>query len=154
MPALIFCIAFGLSMDYEIFLLSRITEEYRRTGDTVTAIASGLQHTGRLFTSAAVIVAVVMASVATSSLAVLKMVGVGIALAVLVDATLIRTLPRPCCDAPGRKRQLVVTVAASRTRAAHLPSTSPAALIGEATVSARSSRRRRPLRPASPPERQ
>ncbi|WP_125648884.1 MMPL family transporter [Nonomuraea sp. WAC 01424] len=95
MPTLIFCVAFGLSMDYEIFLLSRITEEYRRGGDTVTAVATGLQHTGRLFTSAAVIFAVVMAAVATSGLAVLKMIGVGIAVAVLVDCTLIRTLLVP-----------------------------------------------------------
>lgn len=95
MPTLIFCVAFGLSMDYEIFLLSRITEEYRSRGDTATAVATGLQHTGRLFTSAAVIFAVVMAAVATSGLAVLKMIGVGIAVAVLVDCTLIRTLLVP-----------------------------------------------------------
>ncbi|MFC4908282.1 MMPL family transporter [Actinomadura gamaensis] len=94
-PALLFCIAFALSMDYEIFLLSRITEEYRRCGDTTTAVATGLQNTGRLFTSAAVIFAVVMAAMATSSLALLKMIGVGLAVAVLLDATLIRALLVP-----------------------------------------------------------
>ncbi|WP_449064070.1 MMPL family transporter [Planomonospora algeriensis] len=94
-PALMFCIAFGLSMDYEIFLLSRITEEYRRTGDTRAAVAAGMERTGRLFTSAAVIFAVVMASLATSSLVLLKMVGVGLALAVLLDCTLIRALLVP-----------------------------------------------------------
>nr|WP_260407929.1 MMPL family transporter [Planomonospora venezuelensis] len=94
-PALMFCMAFGLSMDYEIFLLSRITEEYRRTGNTVTAVALGLEHTGRLFTSAAVVFAVVMASLATSGLVLLKMVGVGLALAVLLDCTLIRALLVP-----------------------------------------------------------
>jgi RND superfamily putative drug exporter len=94
-PALMFCIAFGLSMDYEIFLLSRITEEYRRTGDTRAAVAAGMEHTGRLFTSAAVIFAVVMASLAASSLVLLKMVGVGLALAVLLDCTLIRALLVP-----------------------------------------------------------
>ncbi|GGL54298.1 MMPL family transporter [Planomonospora parontospora] len=94
-PALMFCIAFGLSMDYEIFLLSRITEEYRRTGDTRAAVATGMEHTGRLFTSAAVIFAVVMASLATSGLVLLKMVGVGLALAVLLDCTLIRALLVP-----------------------------------------------------------
>ncbi|MBG0832879.1 MMPL family transporter [Planomonospora sp. ID67723] len=94
-PVLMFCIAFGLSMDYEIFLLSRITEEYRRTGSTVTAVALGLEHTGRLFTSAAVVFAVVMASLATSGLVLLKMVGVGLALAVLLDCTLIRALLVP-----------------------------------------------------------
>ncbi|MBG0822200.1 MMPL family transporter [Planomonospora sp. ID91781] len=94
-PALMFCIAFGLSMDYEIFLLSRVTEEYRRTGDTRAAVAAGMEHTGRLFTSAAVIFAVVMASLATSGLVLLKMVGVGLALAVLLDCTLIRALLVP-----------------------------------------------------------
>ncbi|KAB8196780.1 MMPL family transporter [Nonomuraea phyllanthi] len=95
MPSMIFCVAFGLSMDYEIFLLSRITEEHRRTGDTVTAVARGLQHTGRLFTSAAVVFAVVMAALATSTLTPLKMIGVGLAVAVLLDATVIRALLVP-----------------------------------------------------------
>ncbi|MGW2154536.1 MMPL family transporter [Nonomuraea sp. NPDC001699] len=94
-PSTIFCIAFGLSMDYEIFLLARITEEYRRTGDTAAAVALGLQHTGRLFTSAALIFALVMAALATSGLTLLKMVGVGLALAVMLDATLIRALLVP-----------------------------------------------------------
>ncbi|MGW0808641.1 MMPL family transporter [Nonomuraea sp. NPDC002799] len=95
MPSLIFCIAFGLSMDYEIFLLSRITEEYRRSGDTLIAVAAGLQHTGRLFTSAATVFAVVMAALATSGLTVLKMIGVGLALAVLLDCTVVRALLVP-----------------------------------------------------------
>jgi RND superfamily putative drug exporter len=94
-PALLFCVAFGLSMDYEIFLLARIAEEHRRTGDTVTAVASGLAHTGRLFTSAALIFAVVMAALATSGLTLLKLLGVGLALAVLLDATLVRALLVP-----------------------------------------------------------
>ncbi|MFI7632951.1 MMPL family transporter [Nonomuraea sp. NPDC049400] len=95
MPSMILCVAFGLSMDYEIFLLARITEEHQRTGDTVTAVARGLQHTGRLFTSAAVIFAIVMAALTTSSLTPLKMIGVGLALAVLLDATVIRALLVP-----------------------------------------------------------
>jgi RND superfamily putative drug exporter len=82
-------------MDYEIFLLSRITEEHRRSGDTVLAVAGGLQHTGRLFTSAAVVFAVVMAAMTTSSLAPLKMLGASLAVAVILDATLIRTLLVP-----------------------------------------------------------
>ncbi|TMR18287.1 MMPL family transporter [Nonomuraea turkmeniaca] len=94
-PVMIFCVAFGLSMDYEIFLLARITEEHRRSGDTIMAVADGLQHTGRLFTSAAVIFAVVMAAMTTSSLAPLKMLGASLAVAVLLDATLIRTLLVP-----------------------------------------------------------
>jgi RND superfamily putative drug exporter len=94
-PALLFCVAFGLSMDYEIFLLARIAEEHRRTGDTVTAVASGLRHTGRLFTSAALVFAVVMAALATSGLVLLKMIGLGLALAVLLDATVVRALLVP-----------------------------------------------------------
>ncbi|XVQ08176.1 MMPL family transporter [Spirillospora sp. CA-255316] len=94
-PALLFCVAFGLSMDYEIFLLSRIVEEHRRTGDTGLAVATGLERTGRLFTSAAVVFAVVMAALATSGLALLKMIGAGLALAVLLDATLVRGLLVP-----------------------------------------------------------
>jgi RND superfamily putative drug exporter len=94
-PALLFCVAFGLSMDYEIFLLSRIVEEHRRTGDTGLAVATGLERTGRLFTSAAVVFAVVMAALATSGLTLLKMIGVGLALAVLLDATLVRGLLVP-----------------------------------------------------------
>lgn len=96
-PALVFCIAFGISMDYEILLLSRITEEYRRTRDTNQAVAAGLQHTGRLFTSAAVVFAVVMLVLATSDVVLLKIVGFGLALAVLLDATLIRALLVPSC---------------------------------------------------------
>ena len=94
-PVLLFCVAFGLSMDYEIFLLARIVEEYRRTGDTALAVATGLDRTGRLFTSAALVFAVVMAALATSGLALLKMIGAGLALAVLLDATLVRGLLVP-----------------------------------------------------------
>ena len=94
-PILMFCIAFGLSMDYEVFLLSRITEEHDRTGDTVSAVAMGLERTGRLVTSAALVVVIVLAALATSDLTVLKMLGLGLALAVLVDATLVRGLLVP-----------------------------------------------------------
>jgi RND superfamily putative drug exporter len=94
-PILMFCIAFGLSMDYEVFLLSRITEEHDRTGDTVSAVAMGLERTGRLVTSAAAVVVIVLAALATSDLTVLKMLGLGLALAVLVDASLVRGLLVP-----------------------------------------------------------
>ena len=89
-PILMFCIAFGLSMDYEVFLLSRIKEEYDRTGDNTSAVSLGLERTGRLITSAALIVVVVLLALATSSNTMLKMLGVGLALAVAVDATLVR----------------------------------------------------------------
>jgi RND superfamily putative drug exporter len=95
MPILMFCIAFGLSMDYEVFLLSRIKEEYDRTGDNTAAVAIGMQRTGRLITSAAALLAIVFIAFASSSVTIIKMLGVGVALAVLVDATLIRGLLVP-----------------------------------------------------------
>jgi RND superfamily putative drug exporter len=95
MPILMFCIAFGLSMDYEVFLLSRIKEEYDRTGDNAAAVAIGLQRTGRLVTSAAALMAIVFIAFATSGVTIIKMLGVGVALAVLVDATIVRGLIVP-----------------------------------------------------------
>jgi putative drug exporter of the RND superfamily len=89
-PVLMFCIAFGLSMDYEVFLLGRIREEYDRHHDNTKAVAFGLERTGRLFTAAALIVACVLVALATSGLSLLKLLGVGLALAVIVDAVLIR----------------------------------------------------------------
>ena len=90
MPILMFCIAFGLSMDYEVFLLSRIKEEYDRTGDNRASVALGLERTGRIVTAAAAILAVVFIAFATSGITFIKMFGVGMALAVIMDATLIR----------------------------------------------------------------
>jgi RND superfamily putative drug exporter len=95
MPILMFCIAFGLSMDYEVFLLSRIKEEYDRTGDNTYAVQMGLQRTGRLVTSAAALLAIVFIAFATSGVTIIKMMGVGVALAVLVDATIVRGLLVP-----------------------------------------------------------
>jgi len=82
-------------MDYEVFLLSRIKEEYDRTGDNTAAVAVGMQRTGRLITSAAALLAIVFIAFASSSVTIIKMLGVGVALAVLVDATLIRGLMVP-----------------------------------------------------------
>ncbi|MEQ4304724.1 MMPL family transporter [Plantactinospora sp. B6F1] len=95
MPILMFCVAFGLSMDYEVFLLSRIREEYDRTGDNVRAIATGLARTGRLITAAAVLLAVSFAAFAVSGMSFLKLMGIGLTLAILVDATIIRGLLVP-----------------------------------------------------------
>ncbi len=89
-PILMFCIAFGLSMDYEVFLLSRIKEEHDHGADNITAVAVGLERTGRLVTAAAALLAVVFVAFATSQVSFLKLLGVGMALAVLVDATLVR----------------------------------------------------------------
>ncbi|MGH2673231.1 MAG: MMPL family transporter, partial [Actinomycetota bacterium] len=90
MPILMFCIAFGLSMDYEVFLLSRIKEEYDRTGDNEASVAMGLERTGRIVTAAAALLAVVFIAFATSGITFIKMFGIGMALAVIMDATLIR----------------------------------------------------------------
>jgi RND superfamily putative drug exporter len=90
MPILMFAIAFGLSMDYEVFLLSRIKEEYDQTGDNVSSVARGLERTGRVVTSAAVLIAVVMVAFATSGVTMMKMFGIGMTLAVLVDAFIVR----------------------------------------------------------------
>ena len=89
-PILMFCIAFGLSMDYEVFLLSRIKEEYDRTGDNATAVAAGLERTGRIVTAAAALLAITFVAFATSDITFIKLFGLGLALAVVMDATLIR----------------------------------------------------------------
>ncbi|MGW2698712.1 MMPL family transporter [Streptomyces sp. NPDC001340] len=95
LPVLMFCVAFGLSMDYGVFLLSRIKEEYERTGDHNEAVRHGLQRTGGLITAAAVILAVVMVAIGTSRVTNTKMLGLGIALAVLMDAMVVRSLLVP-----------------------------------------------------------
>ncbi|MFB4319285.1 MMPL family transporter [Actinomadura sp. 21ATH] len=92
---LAFTIAFGLSIDYEVFLLSRIKELYAATGRHTASIVTGIARTGRLVTAAALVVAVSMGAMVTSSNTVLKMNGLGLALAVLVDATLVRGLLVP-----------------------------------------------------------
>jgi uncharacterized membrane protein YdfJ with MMPL/SSD domain len=94
-PVLIFATAFGLSMDYEVFLLSRIKEEYDASGNNQLAVATGLQRTGGMITSAALLLAVVLGAFSTSHIIFIKEVGVGLAIAVLMDASIIRTLLVP-----------------------------------------------------------
>jgi len=94
-PILLFCTLFGLSMDYEVFLLSRIQEAYWQTGDNAKAVALGLQRGGRIITSAALIVIVVSACFATADMILVKALGLGMALAVAIDATLVRGLLVP-----------------------------------------------------------
>jgi len=89
-PILLFCIAFGLSMDYEVFLLSRIKEEYDYDRDNERAVAVGLRKTGRIVTAAALLLAVVFIGLATSEVLQVKLFGLGLLLAVMVDAFLIR----------------------------------------------------------------
>ncbi|MFF5772580.1 MMPL family transporter [Streptomyces californicus] len=95
LPVLMFCVAFGLSMDYGVFLISRMKEEYDRTGDHEQSVTFGLRHTGGLITAAAVILAVVMVAIGTSRVTSTKMLGLGIALAVLMDAMVVRGLLVP-----------------------------------------------------------
>jgi RND superfamily putative drug exporter len=94
-PLLMLCIAFGLSMDYEVFLLARIREEYDRTGDDRAAVVTGLQRTGGIITAASGILAAVFVAFATSGISLVKLFGVGLALAILIDATIIRALLVP-----------------------------------------------------------
>lgn len=89
-PILMFCIAYGLSMDYEVFLLSRIKEEYDRTGDAIGSVPLGIARSAPLVTAAAAILAVSFATYATGRVVFLQQLGIGMALAVIVDATLIR----------------------------------------------------------------
>ncbi len=94
-PILLFCSLFGLSMDYEVFLLSRVQEAFWQTGDNTRAVALGLQRTGGIITSAAIIVIVVSACFATADMILVKALGLGMALAVALDATLVRGLLVP-----------------------------------------------------------
>jgi RND superfamily putative drug exporter len=94
-PILMLALAFGLSMDYEVFLLSRVREQWDRTGDNAVAVATGLQRTGRIITSAAVLLVVVIGAFATSGIVFIKMIGVGMIIAILVDATIVRALLVP-----------------------------------------------------------
>ena len=92
---LIFALAFSLSMDYEVFLLSRIREQFDITGDNREAVALGLQRTGWLITSAALLLAIVVGAFATSKVIFIQELGVGVALAIVMDATLVRGLLMP-----------------------------------------------------------
>jgi RND superfamily putative drug exporter len=95
MPILILIFAFGLSMDYEVFLLSRIKEVHDHTGDNDLAVAVGLQRSGRIITAAAALIVVVFAGFAAGEVLAIKQLGVGLAIAVIVDATLVRMLLVP-----------------------------------------------------------
>jgi trehalose monomycolate/heme transporter len=94
-PVLMFAIMFGLSMDYEVFLLSRIRERYDLTGDNTAAIASGLQRTGGVITSAALLLVIVIGMFSLSSITFIKLLGVGMIVALILDATLVRLLLVP-----------------------------------------------------------
>ena len=94
-PMIMFCVLFGLSMDYEVLLLSRTREEYDRTGDNRHAVAASLERTGRLITGAAAIMAVVFFGFGVAHAVMIKAIGVGMGIAVVVDATIVRALLVP-----------------------------------------------------------
>jgi len=94
-PLMMFAIIFGLSMDYEVFLLSRVKEEYDRTGDNATAVADGLSHTARVITAAAAIMVCVFGSFIFGEGRVIKEFGLGLAVAVFIDATIVRMILVP-----------------------------------------------------------
>jgi RND superfamily putative drug exporter len=94
-PILMVAILFGLSMDYEVFLLSRIREQWDHLGDNRAAVAAGVQRTGGIITAAAILLAVVVGAFATSGITFIKMIGVGMVVALVVDATLVRLLLVP-----------------------------------------------------------
>ncbi len=94
-PLMLFAIVFGLSMDYEVFMLSRIREEYDRTGDASTSVADGLASTARVITAAAAIMVVVFGSFVFEEIREIKLFGLGLGLAVLLDATLVRMVLVP-----------------------------------------------------------
>ena len=94
-PMMLFAILFGLSMDYEVFLISRMREEYLRTGDNALAVADGLATTARVITAAAAIMITVFASFLFNPDAILKLFGLGLATAILMDATIVRTVLVP-----------------------------------------------------------
>jgi putative drug exporter of the RND superfamily len=94
-PVILFCVLFGLSMDYEVFLLSRMKEVWDRTHDNTEAVARGLERSGRIVSSAALIVVLVAGSFAFADIVLIKALGLGIAIAVALDATIVRALLVP-----------------------------------------------------------
>jgi RND superfamily putative drug exporter len=94
-PILMLAILFGLSMDYEVFLLSRVREQWDRTHDNDLAVATGVQKTGRIITSAALLLAVVIGAFGLSGIVFMKMIGIGMLVALIIDATVVRALLVP-----------------------------------------------------------
>ncbi|HEV8537230.1 MAG TPA: MMPL family transporter [Candidatus Limnocylindria bacterium] len=95
LPVIMFCTVFGLSMDYEVLLLSRVQEEYQKRRDNTHAVATGLEKSGRLITGAAAIMVGVFGAFALADIVLIKAIGLGMALAVAIDATLVRALVVP-----------------------------------------------------------
>ena len=94
-PVILFSIVFGMSMDYEVLLISRIQEEYIRTGDNQRGVALGLEKSGRLITGAAAIMVAVFIAFGLAQVVIIKSIGVGLAIAIALDATIVRILIVP-----------------------------------------------------------
>ena len=94
-PVVMLAVLFGLSMDYEVFLLSRIHEQWRLTGDNAHSVAAGVQLTGRIIMNAALLLAVVIGAFSISGLVFMKLIGVGMMAALIIDATLVRVVHVP-----------------------------------------------------------
>ena len=151
-----FAVLFGLSMDYEVFLLSRVREEYLARRDTARAVTAGLARTARVITAAALIMVAVFGAFALSPDVSLKLIGLGLASAILVDATVVRMVLVPGRDAAARRPQLVAAALAgpgapggrargprAGARAGRLRTSA-----GRAAVRRPRAPRRRPARPA------
>jgi putative drug exporter of the RND superfamily len=143
-PMMMFAILFGLSMDYEVFLLSRIREEYVRTHDNASAVADGLAHTARVITAAAAIMISVFLAFVLDDQVFLKMIGVGLATAIFVDATIVRMVLVPATmELLGDANWWLPDWLARRLPEVHVEGESAAAIEAEldALVSAEESRR-------------
>ena len=141
-PLFLFSVLFGLSMDYQVFLLSRIKERYTQTGDTAGAVAFGVGSTARLITGAALIIIAVFSGFAAGDLVMFQQMGFGVAVALLVDATIVRSRPRSGEHEAPRRAQLVPPLLAELApgrprRRPHRP---------------RPARARSSRRPSAPPE--
>jgi putative drug exporter of the RND superfamily len=146
MLMLLFCIAFGLSMDYEVIVLSRIKELHDQGADNHTAVTEGLTHSGRIVTTAAALVAVSFLAFGTSTVSFLQLFGIGAGFAVLIDATVVRTVLVPACQralgraawyAPAPLRRLHARVALAETDAMTMSSKAPSQLPAEVTGATR-----------------
>ena len=146
-PMMLFAIVFGLSMDYEVFLLSSVKEEYERSGDNSRAVVEGLASTARVITAAAAIMVCVFGSFVVTDQRAIKLIGFGLAVAVLIDATLVRLVLVPATmELLGRTNwwfprwldRLVPRLTVERRPRSHqvqgdpLPAPSPAELVGSA----------------------
>ncbi len=120
-PVILFCVLFGLSMDYEVFLLTRMKEVWDRTGDNVEAVAGGMERSGRIVSSAALIVVLVAGSFAFADIVLIKALGIGMAIAVALDATIIRALLVPATMRLLGDWNWWMPAALERRLAGHLP---------------------------------